>query len=131
MRFPRIFEKNVNVSTALSGVASTLLKLGTTSHRIFGSPNYCFEDYFWPIKLYSEKAKIKAEKKIIFMYEFSVIIYNLFYWLNWFLKVLLHSNKPMSGKLIVLMEDFLQILPKVIGCYWEDIVINKVKCSEF
>ena len=121
---------NVNINTALSGVAATLLKLGTTSHRIFGSPIPCFEDSSCTIKLDSEKAKIIAEAKIVFVDECSMMSYELLDCLNRFLKTLMNSNAPMGGKLIVLMGDFRQILPVVIGSNREDVVKNTVKCSE-
>ena len=43
---------------------------------------------------------------------------------------LMDSIEPMGGKLVVLMGDFWQILPVVIGSNREDIVKNTVKCSE-
>ena len=42
----------------------------------------------------------------------------------------MNSIEPMGGKLIVLMGDFRQILPVVIGSNREDVVKNTVKCSE-
>ena len=56
--------------------------------------------------------------------------YKLLDCLNRFLKTLMNSNAPMGGKLIVLMGDFRQILPVVIGSNREDIVRNTFKCSE-
>ena len=56
--------------------------------------------------------------------------YKLLDCLNVFLKTLMNSNEPMGGKLIVLMGDFRQILPVVIGSNREDILKNTVKCSE-
>ena len=64
---------NVNINTALSGVAATFLKLGTNSHRRFRFPIPCFEDSSCTIKLDSEKAKIIAEAKIIFVDECSMM----------------------------------------------------------
>ena len=56
--------------------------------------------------------------------------YKLLDCLNRFLKTLMNSNTPIGSKLIVLMGDFRQILPVVIGSNPEDIVRNTVKCSE-
>ena len=92
---------NVNVNTAFSGVAAILLKLGTTSRRRFGFSILCIEFSSHTIKLHSKKVKIIAEVKIIFIDEYSIMIYEFLDCLNGFLKTLMHSNESICGKLIV------------------------------
>ena len=96
----------VNINTALPGVEETFLKLGSILHSKFMFSIPYFEDSSCTIKLDSEKAKIIAEKKIIFIDEFSMISNKLFDCLNRFLKTLMHLNEHMGGKIIVLMGDF-------------------------
>lgn len=56
--------------------------------------------------------------------------YKFFNCLNRFLKTLMYLNEPISGKIIVLMGDFWQILPVVTGSNRWEIMKIIVKSSE-
>ena len=56
--------------------------------------------------------------------------YKLLDCLNRFLKILMNSNDPMGGKLVLLMRDFRKILPVVTHGGREVIVEDIVKISD-
>eukprot|EP00956_Cyclotella_meneghiniana_P013331 scaffold19185_cov47-Cyclotella_meneghiniana.AAC.4 len=99
---------------AMSGIAATLLTLGTTFHRRMGAPIPCLSDSSSNISLNSKQAKIIKEAVIIMIDEVSMMNYiKLMDMLDRFLKGPMQCDQPMGGKLIVIMHDFWQILPVV------------------
>lgn len=108
-------DKDVAIACALSGIAATLMRLGTTFHRRWRAPIPCFEDSLPNMKLNSDEANIIRRAKIIIIDEVSMMHANLLDMLDNFLKILMETDKIMGGKLVVLMHDFRQILPVVPG----------------
>ena len=106
-------EQKIAIATAMSGIASILLTLGTTFHKRFGVPIPTFKDSCSKILLNSDEAKIIKEAKIIIIDEVSMMNHLLLDLLDIFLKELLNNNITMGGKLVLLMHDFRQILPVV------------------
>ena len=64
-------DDKVALAMALSGIAATLLKLGTTFHRRFGVPIPCLSDSSSRIGLNSKQAKLIREAKIIIKMKFQ------------------------------------------------------------
>ena len=65
-------DKDKAIATALSGIAATLMTLGTTAHKRFGIPVPCLVDSSCSIILDSERATIIKQSKIIFIDEVSM-----------------------------------------------------------
>lgn len=106
---------DIAIAAAMSGIASTLMKLATTFHKRFGCPIPCFGDSTSKHKLNSNEALLIKKAKIIIIDEVSMMHYKQLEMLDRFLKELMKSDKYMGGKLIILMHDFRQILPVVPG----------------
>lgn len=121
---------NVALATALSGIAATLLKLGTTFHRRFGVPIPCLSDSSSRIRLNSKQAQLIRDAKIIMIDEVSMMNYKLLDLLDRFLRILMGNDDCMGGKLVVLMHDFRQILPVVSQGRRADIIAAAVTISE-
>jgi ATP-dependent DNA helicase PIF1 len=122
-------EGKVALAMALSGIAATLLKLGTTFHRRFGIPIPCLSDSSSRIGLNTKHAKLIREAKIIMIDEVLMMNYKLLDLLDRFLRVLMGNDKDMGGKLVVLMHDFRQILPVVPQGRRADIIAAAVTSS--
>ena len=118
------------IATAMSGIAATLLTLGTTAHKRFGFPIPCFKSSSSSIKLNSEKAIVIKNAMIVFIDEISMMHYYNLECLDRFLRELMGKDEIMGGKLIVLMGDFRQILPIVPNGLRADIVSATVKNSQ-
>lgn len=108
-------DRNIAIACALSGIAATLLRLGTTFHRRWRAPIPAFEDSMPNMKLDSDEADIIREAKIVMVDEVSMMHVDLLNMMDRFLRTLMRTDELMGGKLIVLMHDFKQILPVVPG----------------
>lgn len=106
---------NIAIACALSGIAATLLRLGTTFHRRWRAPIPCFDDSMPSIKLDSDEAEIIRAAKIIIVDEVSMMHVDLLNMMDRWLRPLMKTDELMGGKLVVLMHDFKQILPVVPG----------------
>ena len=123
-------DNNIAIATALSGIASTLLTLGTTTHKRFAFPIPIKETSSCNIPNNCQRAKIIKESKIIFIDECSMMHYMLLNCLDRFLRNLMsNEDKIFGGKLVVLMGDFRQILPVVRGGHRPQIITATLKTS--
>ena len=104
--------KNIAIATALSGIAATLLTLGTIFHRQLAAPIPCGASGTSRLKLNSNEARIIKESCLIMIDEVSVMSFDLLDLLDRFLHVLMERDECMGGKLI---NDFRQTLPVVPG----------------
>ena len=64
-------QNHIAIATALSGIAATLLKLGTTFHRRFGAPIPDFKDSCSKIKFNSKEAILIKHAYLIMIDELS------------------------------------------------------------
>ena len=123
-------DDKIALSMAMSGIAATLLKLGTTFHRRMGAPIPCLSDSSSNISLGSQQAKLIREAVIIMIDEVSMMNYKLLNMLDRFLRGLMGCDTYMGGKLVILMHDFRQILPVVPQGRRADIVSAAVMSSD-
>lgn len=70
-------DDKVALAMALSGIAATLLKLGTTFHKRFGVPIPCLSDSSSNIGLGSKQAQLIRDAVIIMIDEVSMMNYKL------------------------------------------------------
>ncbi len=122
--------RKIAVATALSGIAATLLTLGTTFHRRFGVPIPCTSTSSSKLRLNSNEARILKESALIMVDEVSMMDFKLLDLLDRFLRVLMQQDMWMGGKLVILMHDFRQILPVVPGGNRASIVSTSVLSSD-
>lgn len=106
-------ETDIAIACALSGIAATLMRLGTTFHRRWRAPIPCFHDSLPNIKLNSQEADVIRAAKLIIIDEVSMMHKHLLDMLDKFLKILMENEQVMGGKIVILMHDFRQILPVV------------------
>jgi ATP-dependent DNA helicase PIF1 len=106
-------DNHIAFAMAMSGIAATLLKLGTTFHRRIGVPIPCMSDSSSRIKLNSKQARLIRECIVFIIDEVSMMNFKLLDLLDRFLRELMGNNEYMGGKLVILMHDFRQILPVV------------------
>eukprot|EP00956_Cyclotella_meneghiniana_P038178 scaffold149794_cov40-Cyclotella_meneghiniana.AAC.3 len=123
-------DDKIALSMAMSGIAATLLKLGTTFHRRMGAPIPCLSDSSSNISLGSQQAKLIREAVIIMIDEVSMMNYKLLNMLDRFLRGLMGCDTYMGGKQVILMHDFRQILPVVPQGRGADIVSAAVMSSD-
>ncbi|KAL7555308.1 hypothetical protein ACHAWF_019019, partial [Thalassiosira exigua] len=123
-------QRKIAIACAMSGIAATLLRLGTTFHRRFAAPIPCNPDSCSKLKLNSNEARIIKEACLIMIDEVSMMDYKLLDMLDRFLKELMQCDKFMGGKLIILMHDFRQILPVATGGNRGSIVNAAVTTSD-
>ena len=107
--------REIAIATDMSGIAATLLRLGTTFHRRYGAPVPCDGQSCSYLKLNSNEARIIKECLLIMIDEVSMMDYKLLDMLDRFLHEIMKDDRPFGGKLIVLIHDFRQILPVVKG----------------
>jgi hypothetical protein len=108
-------QKKIAIATALSGIAATLMTKGTTFHRRFGVPVDCTEYSTSSMKPTSNEAMTIKHAVIIFVDEVSIMKWNQLQVLDRLLRLIMPTDKPMGGKLVVLLHDFRQLLPVVPG----------------
>ena len=129
LAYTRIQNK-IAIATALSGIAATLMRNGTTFHRRFGAPCNCTMESTSSIKLGSEEAEQIQKASVIFIDEVSMMNRELLNFLDRFLRSVTNTDKPMGGKLVILMHDFRQLLPVVQRGSRGDIVRSSVIFSD-
>ena len=105
---------DVAVACAMSGVAATLLSLGTTCHKIFGVPVPCTEESSSKHKLNSNKSTLIKMADFLIIDEVSMMDYKVLDLIDRYLQDLMGNNIRFGGKLILLMHDFRQILPVIL-----------------
>ncbi len=120
----------IAVATAMSGIAATLMKLGTTFHRRFGVPIPTLSDSSSKIKLDSQQANLLRDAIVLIIDEASMMNHKLLDLLDRFLRILMGVNEYMGGKLVILMHDFRQILPVIPQGRRADIVAAAIINSE-
>ena len=108
-------QKKIAIATALSGIAATLMTKGTTFHRRFGVPVDCTQYSTSSMKPTSNEAMTIKHAVIIFVDEVSMMKWNQLQVLDRLLRLIMSIDKPMGGKLVVLLHDFRQLLPVVPG----------------
>jgi len=123
-------QQKIAIATALSGIAATLMRQGTTFHRRFGAPCNCTYESTSSIKLGSNDANKIKDASIIFVDEVSMMSRDLLDFLDRFLKSVMDNDMPMGGKLVVLMHDFRQLLPVIQRGSRGDIVHASVPFSQ-
>ena len=122
--------KKKAITTALSGIAATLLTLGSTFHRRFAAPIPCGPSGTSRLRLNSNEATIIKQSCLIMIDEVSMMNFHLLNLLDRFLCLLMEKDKCIERKLIVLMHDFRQILPVVQGGNRASIISTTVMNSD-
>ncbi|XP_012829670.1 PREDICTED: uncharacterized protein LOC105950848 [Erythranthe guttata] len=104
-------EKGIVINVASRGIASLLLPGGRTTHSRFGLPIIMHESSTCSIKQQSPQAELLIEAKLIIWDEAPMMHRFCFESLDRTMRLILNSEKPFGGKVIVLGGDFRQILP--------------------
>ena len=98
---------------AYSGIASTLLINGATTHSTFQIPIPLLPNYVCTRRRQSARAQILRETTISIWDEASMIPANALQAVNVLLRDITQINKPFGGKFMFLGGDFRQVLPVV------------------
>ena len=121
--------KNKNIlSMAWTGIASILLPKGMTAHRTFRLPLDLSNIESSFLKLDSDKKKLR-EVEVIIWDEASMIPKKALEIIDKTLKDVCMNELPFAGKLIILGEDFRQILPVMKNGFRSMIVEETIKYS--
>ena len=120
----------IAIGTALSGIAATLLALGTTFHRRFGAPVPCLNGSVSSIPFNSQRADIIRKAIFVIVDEVSMMSCWLLDLLDMYLQALMGNEIYMGGKLVLLVHDFRQILPVVENGSRESIISMSVLQSK-
>ena len=97
----------------ISGIAATMLRLGTTIHTRAGVPIPCENDSCSKLLLNSKKAQVIREAALIMIDEISMMNWKILNMLDRMLRSLMNKDDYMGGKCIVLMGDLRQCPPVV------------------
>ena len=108
-------EGGTALSSAMSGIAASLLTLGKTFHRQFGAPIPCHTDSSSNVSHDSYEAEQIRQAILIMIDEVSMMSWKLLSMLDRFLRSLMKSDVYMGGKVVVLMGDMRQCPPVVPG----------------
>ena len=122
--------RDIAVACAMSGIAATLLSLGTTTHKRFGVPVPCTEESSSKHKLNSNESKLIKMAKVLIIDEVSMMDYKVLDLIDRYLRELMGNDEPFGGKLILLMHDFRQILPVIPRGNRAAVVSASVKYSD-
>ena len=123
-------EGHVAVAAAMSGIAATLLTLGTTCHKRFGVPVPCTHLSSSKHMLNSKESNVIKGARILLIDEVSMMDYNILDVIDRYLRVLMICDTPFGGKLIMLLHDFRQILPVIPNGSRAAVVSASVKNSD-
>ena len=123
-------EQNIAIATAMSGIASILLTLGTTFHKRFKPPIKFFKGSTSNIEMDSEEAEVIRKAALILIDEVSMMHRDLLDMLDGLLRTLMDRDEPMGGKLVILLYDFRQLLPVIPREGRAGIVAASVKNSK-
>jgi len=104
--------RNKRVCTmAFTGIAATLLPAGKTVHKTFGLPVPLFVDSSSNIKIQSKEAHYLKETDIFIWDEAPMIPRYALEITDRTLRDIMNNDLPFGGKIIVLGDDFRQLLP--------------------
>ena len=122
-------DNDVGIGCAISGIASTIIRLGTTFHKRFHPPKFPKDVDICKLALDSEEAQIISKAKFIAIDEASMMHKELLDCLDKFLQRLMNSEEPFGGKLVVIIFDLRQLPPVVPGAGRPGIAIKSIKNS--
>ena len=88
-------DNDVAIATLMSGIAATLISIGSTFHKRFGIPVPCEEYSTSNLKINSQKAQMIKDAKIIFVDEVSMMHCHQLSCLDRFLKELMLCDNDM------------------------------------
>ena len=123
-------DENIAIGTATTGIASTLLRLGTTAHSRFKFPLDIKPDSVCNITPNSKRGKLIAEAKVIIIDEIGQFQNLHIEALDRLLQDLTKVEKPFGGILLIIAGDFRQILPVIKHGRRSNVVQSIVKKSE-
>jgi predicted ATPase len=103
----------IAIATASSGIAGTLLNMGTTVHNRFKLPIPVYEESIYRIPLNSANATIIQNASVIVLDEGSMLHYHNLDAIDKFLKQLMETDKIFGGKMFIICGDFRQMLPVI------------------
>ena len=70
------------------------------------------------------------EAKVLIIDEVSMMDFKILDLIDRYLRVLMNNDKPMRGKIVILMHDIRQILPVIPPGSRASIVSSTIMCSE-
>ncbi|XP_057294730.1 uncharacterized protein LOC130623277 [Hydractinia symbiolongicarpus] len=100
-------------TAAFTGIAATLLKKGTTIHKLFRLPVPILENSTCSITPVSVYAAELRQKNLFLLDESSMIPKHAFHAIDRLLKDICNSELPFGGEVVLLGGDFSQLLPVV------------------
>ncbi|XP_057310674.1 uncharacterized protein LOC130648635 [Hydractinia symbiolongicarpus] len=100
-------------TAAFTGIAATLLKKGTTIHRLFRLPVPIVENSTCNITPVSAYAAELRQKSLFLLDEASMIPKHAFHAIDRLLQDICNNELPFGGKVVLLGGDFSQLLPVV------------------
>ena len=112
IRFGIFFSKNV-LASAMTGIASTLLPGGQTTHKTFCLPIPCHENSTCRISPSSDYAEKLRSTLFLIIDEASMLDRYQFEAIDRMLRDITSNNVPFGGKILVLGGDFRQTLPVI------------------
>lgn len=122
-------DNRVAIACAMSGIASLILRLGTTYHKRWHPPKHPTGNDTCSIALDSEEAQIIRNAAFIAIDEVSMMEYELLNCTDTFLRQLMGIDEPFGGKLIVIIFDLRQLPPVVIRGHRASIAAKSIKNS--
>ncbi|XP_072158483.1 uncharacterized protein [Bemisia tabaci] len=129
-------QNQIALAGAWTGIASLLMKGGTTLHRLFGLPVPVLPSSVSSIKLNSEKADILRKASLILIDEASMIPAAALECIDRLLRDIMKNESkhlehvPFGGKVILFSGDFRQVLPVVPKGNKTQILENSIqKCK--
>lgn len=122
-------DNQIAIACAMSGIASLILTLGTTFHKRWCPPKYPKDEDTCNIALDSDEAQIIRAARFIAIDEASMMHKELLDCMDTFLRQLMGSDKPFGGKLVVVIFDFRQLPPVVVGGNRASVASKSIKNS--
>uniref|UniRef100_A0A8D8QAR4 ATP-dependent DNA helicase n=2 Tax=Cacopsylla melanoneura TaxID=428564 RepID=A0A8D8QAR4_9HEMI len=106
--------KHVVLCTATSGIAALNHEGGMTAHSMFKLPLDVSEPMvMWSLSAGTERAELIRSAAVLIFDEVAMAHKNLLHCLDRSLRLLMHCNEPMGGKVFVALGDFRQIGPVI------------------
>ena len=100
-------------SSAITGLASTLIVDGMTTHSTFKVPVPCYENSACAINSEAEYADYLRSVQCFIIDEVSTMTVEIFHAIDRLLRDLMSNDVPFGGKIVLLGGDFRQLLPVV------------------
>jgi len=122
-------DNNIAIACAMSGIASLILRLGTTYHKRWCPPKHPKDEDTCNIALDSEEAAIIRAAKFIAIDETSMMHKEYLDCMDTFCRQLMTSDKPFGGKLVVIIFDLRQLPPVVVQGKRASIASKSIKNS--